>query len=124
MMKRSIQRRLTLLLGVSIMLSGLVSASISFFLAYDEAKEFQDDTLRQVAYLPALKPSTSYEIKGEGQNPVKPSLKDRESLIRIIHIPDDPRPAWLEKDLSSGLHTLDTGEDRVRVFLQENRPGK
>ncbi len=116
-MNRSLQRRLTLLLGAAIMLLGLVSAFISFILAYAEAKEFQDDTLRQVAHLALRNTGSSRILKGSYLSHVKPALKDKESLISILHIPEDPSPAWLKKDLSPGLHTLETGGERLRVFL-------
>ena len=96
-MNRSLQRRLTLLLGAAIMISGLVSALVSFILAYAEAKDFQDDTLRQVAHLALRNADSSQVIKRSYLNHVKPALNDKESLISIIHIPGDPRPSLAHK---------------------------
>lgn len=52
-MNRSLQRHLSLMLGMAIVLAGLAATVGSFILAYGEAKEFQDDTLRQIAVLSA-----------------------------------------------------------------------
>jgi len=123
-MKRSLQRRLTWMLGAAIMVSGLVSALISFMLAYNEAKEFQDDTLRQVAYLTSRSPGGSAADKEDSQNRVEPILNDKESLISIIQIPDDARPDWLTNDLTPGLHTVEREKDRLRVFLLGDPAGK
>ncbi|KLW85410.1 hypothetical protein SP99_04572 [Enterobacter sp. BIDMC92] len=49
-MKTSVQLRLSLVLGIAILLTAIISGGITFYLAQDEARELQDDTLRQIAY--------------------------------------------------------------------------
>lgn len=112
------------MLGGAILVSGLVSALVSFILSYEEAKEFQDDTLRQIALLTAWSKDVPTESKELNQFHAKIALDDTESRISVIHLPDDPRPKWLVENLSPGLHTLETGGDRLRIFLQKDSSGK
>ncbi|MDD5388632.1 MAG: ATP-binding protein [Gallionellaceae bacterium] len=116
-MNRSLQRHLSLMLGSAVLLCGLVAAIASFALAYLEAKEFQDDMLRQIATLesangPSL-PAAPRGAAGEGE------INDPESRIQILHFPGDARPAWLPDDLPAGFHTLNAGSEQMRVFIRD-----
>ncbi len=124
-MKHSLQWRLTVMLGSAILLSGIAIALMSFILAYNEAKEFQDDVLRQIALLtPHITDSARPPFKGLAQNHSKVTVDDPESQINVIHLPDTPRPAWLAENLPSGLSTLETGTERLRVFVNHEPSGK
>ncbi len=123
-MKRSLQRHLTLVLGSAILLSGLVAAIASFSLAYSEAKEFQDDMLRQIAMLSlngAVNTTTSTLQQSDQSNDV---INDPESRVTIYHLPSDTAPAWIKPDLSPGMHTLDVGSERLRVYVREGQSEK
>ncbi len=118
-MSRSLQRRLSRTLALAILLAGLAAAVASFVLAYSDAKEFQDDMLRQIATL---------HVGGAAESPLPESRRqdardiftsDPESRIMIIHLPRDPRPSWLSGDLPPGFHTLITGSERLRVFIRD-----
>jgi two-component system OmpR family sensor kinase len=113
-MKRSLQRHLSLMLGSAVLLASLVAAVASFSLAYSEAKEFQDDMLRQIASL-NRDGATSPPSMGSGEA----AVSDPESRITILHLPGDIRPAWLAGDLPAGFHTLNSGSERLRVFIHE-----
>lgn len=124
-MKRSLQWRLTLMLDGAILLSGIAIALLSLILAYGEAKEFQDDILRQIALLPSLGTDTSLPaVKDLQPKTSKDSAEELESRIDIIHIPDNPRPDWLAENLAPGFYTLQTKGEQLRVFLQKDRSGK
>ena len=115
-MKRSLQRHLSLVLGAAILLAGLLAAAASFALAYSEAKEFQDDMLRQIAVLLAggtskASASQQMDINNEG-------ISDPDSRVTIYRLPGDTAPVWLKNDLSPGLHTLNTGSGQMRVFVR------
>ncbi len=119
-MKRSLQHQLSLMLGSAIVLGGLIAAIASFTLAYSEAKELQDDTLRQIAVLAigrAHVSTTSNINASEGK------LSDPESRFMVIHLPKDQRPNWLATDLPAGFHTLTVGADHLRVFVRESQHG-
>lgn len=126
-MKHSLQRRLTLMLGGAILLSSLIAAVASFILAYAEAKEFQDDILRQTALLATRNIGIPVSRDAREKNRTEAALVilgDSESRISVIRLPDDPRPVWLTGDLSSGFHTLETGSEPLRLFVQRSPPGK
>jgi two-component system OmpR family sensor kinase len=115
-MKRSLQRHLSLVLGAAILIAGLLAAVASFGLAYQEAKEFQDDMLRQIAMLTpggatAASTSQQMDINNDG-------ISDPDSRVTIYRLPSDSAPAWLKSDLSPGLHTLNTGIEQMRVFVR------
>ncbi|HRF73643.1 MAG TPA: ATP-binding protein [Accumulibacter sp.] len=123
-MKRSLQRQLSLMLGSVIVIAGLVAAIASFALGYSEAKEFQDDMLRQIASLNASAGVASWLPEGSPQSSPKIKLNDPESRITIIHLPRDERPDWLAADLRSGFRTVRAGTERLRVFILDGASGK
>ncbi len=112
------------MLGIAILVSGIALALMSFILAYNEAREFQDDVLRQTARLAVHSSSIDpSNVEGTGQNRLPIAVDDPESRIDIIHIPNSPRPDWLAENLTTGLYTLETGGGRLRVFLQQEPSG-
>lgn len=116
-MRGSLQRRLTLMLGGAILLSALLAAAASFLLAFDEAQEFQDDMLEQVALSAA---------RQRPAGPAQPSHRvdeergDPESRISVLRLPGTPAPEWFKGNLPSGLQTLDAGDERLRVFVHRD----
>lgn len=123
-MKRSMQWHLSLMLGSAILLAGLTAATISFGLAYSEAKELQDDMLRQIATLSAGSAAKSPLPGSQRQGARDNAIDDPESRIMIIHLPREPRPDWLSGDLLSGFHTLSTETEHLRVFIRETPSGE
>ncbi len=121
LMKKSLQRHLSLMLGVTIALAGFIAAIASFSLAYSEAKELQDDMLRQIAVLAVGSQNKSAHADtsaGDG------ALSDPESRVMVIHLPGDSRPVWLTDGLPAGFHTLTVGAEQLRVFVRDNRHGE
>jgi two-component system OmpR family sensor kinase len=117
-MKRSLQRHLSLVLGSAVLLAGLVAAAISFGLAYLEAKEFQDDMLRQIALLSLGENANSVASTSQQSGLSNDAITDPESRVTIFHLPSDTAPVWLKRDLSTGLHTLNTDVEQIRVFVR------
>lgn len=120
-MKRSLQRHLSLALGSAVLLAGLVAAAASFGLAYLEAKELQDDMLRQIAVLPLGGTANAAASTSQQQGMNNDEISDPESRVTIFHLPSDTAPAWLKRDLSPGLHTLYAGTEQMRVFVRGGR---
>lgn len=118
-MKRSLQRHLSLVLGSAILLAGLVAGAASFSLAYLEAEEFQDDMLRQIALLSRGDITAASTLQQSGLN--NDGIADPESRVRIFHLPSDTAPAWIKRDLLPGMHTLDTGNEQMRVFVRDGQ---
>jgi two-component system, OmpR family, sensor kinase len=123
-MKRSLQRHLSLTLGGAMLLAGLAAALASFGLAYLEAKELQDGTLRQIATLAAGTTVDSASSNTQRQERSDKVISDPESRLVVIHLPGDSRPAWLASDLPPGFHTLNVGAERLRIFVRDGRPGE
>ncbi len=117
-MNRSLQRHLSLMLALAIFLVGLLASLVSFYFAYSEAVEFQDDSLRQIAALTVG--NGAEEMRLDAANRV---AADPESRIRIIRLPQDTRPAWLPAGVREGFHTLDDVSGRMRVFVRDARSG-
>lgn len=120
-MKRSLKRHLSLALGSAILLAGLVATVASFGLAYFEAKELQDDMLRQIAILSLGNPTNNATLTSQQPGLNNDGISDPESRIMIFHLPSDTAPAWLKRDLSPGLHTLNAGAEQMRVFVRGGR---
>ena len=112
----SLQRHLSSVLTGVILIAGSIAAVFSFFFAFGEAQEFQDDGLRQVAALSIGNASQIAALDASHH-----AVIDPESRIEIIRLPDDDRPAWLPSALSPGFHTLTVpghGE-QMRVFVRD-----
>jgi two-component system OmpR family sensor kinase len=121
-MNRSLQRHLSLVSGTVILLAGLVAAAASFSLAYSDARELQDDMLRQIAKLSGGRAVPAPD--SQQQDPDIDAITDPETLVSIFHLPSHTAPAWLKRNLTSGIHTLDTGSAELRVFVSEEEEGK
>lgn len=131
-MKRSLQRHLSITLGGMIALAGLAAALASFGLAYFEAKESQDDMLRQIAMLNVSDTGRFPWAKVPDQDAENIPINDPESRIIVMRLPRDSMPAWLHLsrssiptwfagDLSPGFHTLSTGSGNLRAFVRDTK---
>ena len=97
-------RRVAILLAAGIVGVAIVAAVASFALSFDEAKEFQDDALQQIA---AMATSRTDD--------------DAQSRITVLHVPQEPLPAWLPGGLAAGLHTVaGPGGQSMRVFVTDD----
>lgn len=110
-MTRSIQRHLSVMAGLAILLAGLIAAAASFSLAYKEAKEFQDDMLRQIAALAGRDRTVAANASNK--------MSDQESQVWVIHLPSDTRPDWLPADLTPGFHTVNLSAARLRLYIRD-----
>lgn len=124
----SVQRRLSLALTASIGAVALAAGVFSFAAAYDEARELQDDTLRQVAAL----------VAAQGLGPVRlppgEHFKDHDDSARLIvqrlgqaapsGVPvDDGGPLPIPPTLADGLHTLRLAGESFRVLVRTTTSG-
>ncbi len=121
-MNNSLQQRLSFWLSIAIVAMGVLAAAVSFWLAYDEAQEFQDDTLRQIATL-----VDADRLPSEGQRSVGAMDNDPEARIvvqRLTALGDlDRARLALPADLRTGFHTLDLGRTRWRVYVRTVKSG-
>lgn len=120
-MNRSLQWHLSRTLALAIVLTGLAAGAASFIFAYEEAQEFQDDTLQQIAAL-----ADADRLHRPGRAAVLENTKsDPEARVMVLRLPADGGPvaAWLPTGLQPGFHTLDSPEGRWRVFARQTKSG-
>lgn len=122
-MNNSLQQRLSVWLSVAIVLIGLLAGSASFWLAYSEAQEFQDDSLRQIATL-----IDADRLPYNGQRSAGAIDNDPEARIivqRLVpsHLRAPPRLA-LPAGLAAGFHTFKLGRKQWRVYVRILRSGE
>lgn len=111
------------MLGSAVLLAAVVAAAVSFAFAYQEAKEFQDDMLRQIASIAAPHASSDGPSAPDGIGAAQ-ATGDIESKVSVLHLPGDAPPEWMTPDVGSGLHTLRSRQGDVRVFVAARRPGE
>jgi two-component system, OmpR family, sensor kinase len=109
----SLQARLSGWLGLVILVTALIAAALSFYAAYAEAIDVQDDELRQLAVLVSRYdvPSAGYTFVGD------PSVIDVESQIVVEPLPLGANAVVTQGPLSGLGNGLIDG-------LQTVRPGK
>ncbi|ACF12232.1 integral membrane sensor signal transduction histidine kinase [Chlorobaculum parvum NCIB 8327] len=113
----SLQKRLTVMLAGMIVAVALIASATSFYFAYEEAKEFQDNTLRQIAMLQGGDTAESVVLNGIGHSPALVTTIDPETRIRILHFQQESAPAWFAGALAPGFHTLRERGEPMRVFI-------
>jgi len=108
----SIQFRLSFWLTVIISLMAVVAIIVSYFSALNEAKEIQDEGLKQVAKLMKLD-QTSF--------PLNENIGKSEIFIQPIPSNTDYHPSadhlQLTNNLSEGFHTLKIKQSSYRVLI-------
>ena len=116
-MNRSLQRELSQTLGIGIVIAGIVAAALSFAVAYRQAQELQDETLREIAALAVGQ--AAFPRLGAFEAP-EPSAAghDSDSKVLVLSLSSTSRPTWLPADLAPGFHTLTGESQRMRVFVR------
>ena len=122
-MSNSLQQRLSIWLSIVIVATGFLAAAVSFWFAYDEAQEFQDDSLRQIATL-----ADADRLPSDGQRSLGAMDEDPEARIVVQRLAAsaalDPARIALPVDLSAGFHTLDVGRTQWRVYVRTVKSGE
>ncbi len=114
-MKNSIQKKLFVWLSIAILGISLLASGISFWLAFNEAQEFQDDALRQIALLvdtyktPLEEESVLESMDSDPKRiVVQPVIASPSSLPPLLKLPDN---------LTTGFHTLEIDGLYWRVYI-------
>ena len=122
-MSQSLQQRLSVWLSAAIVAIGFLAAGVSFWLAYDEAQEFQDDSLRQIATL-----VNTDRMPSDGQRSAGAMDNDPEARIVVQRLATSQALASarlaLPADLTAGFHTLDLGGEQWRVYVRILKSGE
>lgn len=115
-MKHSLEHHLSRMLGVTIVLAGLLAGAISFWFAYDEAQQFQDDTLRQIA---TMARANLLDQHNPADSTVRNTDIDPEVRVMVMALPPaGEAAAWLPVNLKPGFQTVNRPDGTWRVFVR------
>jgi two-component system, OmpR family, sensor kinase len=121
-LKHSLQYKLSLWLCLAIAAIALAGGTFSFFSAFDEANEQQDDQLRQVA---ALFNSSVVPLKREGNQQVgHDSDPEFRVLVEIVStsgievLGTNQPPLALPAKTTDGIQTATVAEESWRIFVK------
>jgi two-component system OmpR family sensor kinase len=128
-LNNSIQLKLSFSLSLAILAVAVGAGILSFGLAFDEAHELQDDTLRQVAALFDQQhlPLTHLGDGGRAKD------SDEESRVIVQYLADGENVAGkrdtgislpIPATLPDGLHTLNVGGEPYRVLVKTPASGE
>ncbi|MBK4736781.1 ATP-binding protein [Noviherbaspirillum pedocola] len=127
--KGTVNRSLLWLLSVSIcgtiLVVGILGALTSFWFAFEEARDLQDDELREIAQLVSLDEKNA--ISSEAHPPVDDEPEMRVWVIRIpkaggnVSTPD--LSLTLTPNLSDGLHTVGSKGESWRLYVRTVNAG-
>lgn len=124
-MRQSVQYRLSVSLFIAIVVAGLLSGGLTFFLALDEAHELQDSTLNQIASL--LRHTSGRENlperighSMEGDNEAKIFVEYLTSANSIM--PASDIHFTLPTALSDGFHDISSDNHHYRILIQQLAP--
>lgn len=121
-MNHSLQRRLYIGLSVAIVCMGLLAGLASFFLALNEAQEYQDASLQQIAAL--VPPQLWQSAYHDDQSRVDEDPDARIVVEPLCHL-DCSRlnvPLKLPWQLSAGFHTVTVEGQEWRIFVRRQGP--
>ena len=121
-LKDSIQFRLSLWLSLAILAVALLAGVFAFVSGFDEAHEFQDDMLRQVA---ALFDQEHIPVPPQ-QGAAKVAIGDEEARVIVQYLDDQNGSAGvpatkrlkLPANLRDGMQTVHSGHHRYRVLVK------
>lgn len=127
-LSHSLQLRLSLALSVAILLVATLTGIFSYVSAYDEALEFQDNSLRQVAAL-YLRQGMNFHYAGS-----QPAAVGDDEETRIViqfladgasasHGDDSRLPLPIPATVADGLSTVEVGDEPFRLLVGKNAAG-
>jgi two-component system OmpR family sensor kinase len=113
------ERRLSRILVMLVVMAALASGLVNFLFAYSDAEAFQDEMLRQVAFMVAVSARNPQDTLSFDEE-----IPDSLSRLVVIRAPRAHMPDWLPHNIGSGFHTLGRGQGRMRVFVRDSRDGE
>ncbi len=132
----SIQFKLSFFLSLAILLVAVLAGGFSFFSAFGEAHDLQDDTLRQIAALVDSRHIASTALASASSATTGGDTSDEESRVIVqrlsgasgvsgaISPPNAVAPLPIPDTLADGLHTLELGGEPFRVLVKTTASGE
>ncbi|EGM2345332.1 sensor histidine kinase [Salmonella enterica] len=123
--KQSVQYRLSVSLFIAIVIAGLLSGGLTFFLALDEAHELQDNTLSQIANLLSYAPGREnlpelIRHSMEGDNEAKIFVEYLSSANHVM--PASDVHFMLPAKLNNGFQDISSNNHHYRIFIHQLSP--
>ncbi|MGC9206340.1 ATP-binding protein [Acidithiobacillus sp.] len=123
-MKKSLQRQLSIGLGIAIICMGLLAGLAAFFLSLNEAQEYQDASLQQIAALvPPQVWQNAYRYDQRHVD-IDPDARIVVEPLCLSNCGKLDRPLQLPPQLSQGFHTVAVKDQDWRVFVRRLGPDK
>lgn len=124
-MRKSVQYRLSASLFTTIFFMGLLSGSLTFMMALDEAHELQDNTLNEIARMLRFSPE-----KENIPNLLAQSMEgDKEAKIVVEYrtpsrqvIPASDIHFDLPDNINDGFQDVQSGDNRYRILVHQLSP--
>ncbi len=123
-MKKSLQRQLSIGLGIAIICMGLLAGLAAFFLSLNEAQEYQDASLQQIAALvPPQVWQNAYRYDQRHVD-IDPDARIVVEPLCLSNCGKLDTPLQLPPQLSQGFHTVAVKDQDWRVFVRRLGPDK
>lgn len=120
-MTESLQTRLSLWLSLFVLVTGALAGALSFWLAFDEAHELQDEQLRQIASL-----ALAERLSPVPGSPAPEDDSDQDEQVHIVRVgsrsQEDAGGPFVPNDVADGIHTLQGKERTWRVYVLSRSP--
>ena len=126
-MTRSLERSLIRTMLLVIVFIGVFSGAISYIFAFEEAQEFQDNTLLQIASLADIRYVFNESPDINSISTSNNGDEDTENHVMVIRLQNDKLPAnieWTPSDLSQGFQTVGSPQGHWRVYVQKDKTGE
>ena len=126
-MTRSLERHLIRTMLLVILFIGVSAGAISYIFAFEEAQEFQDNTLLQIASLADIRYVFNESPDINSISTSNNGDEDTENHVMVIRLQHDKLPAnieWTPSDLSQGFQTVDSPQGHWRVYVQKAKTGE
>ncbi|MFY1844969.1 MULTISPECIES: ATP-binding protein [Burkholderiales] len=125
-LKNSIRFQLAWSLSVAIVITALAAGAFSFYSAFQEAHELQDDILRQAAALVQHQPVAALSLMDLTGDRGRAHDTDPESNLIVQSLSEDAAKSGLPipAALKDGWHTLQINETSYRVLIKTMANGQ
>jgi two-component system OmpR family sensor kinase/two-component system sensor histidine kinase QseC len=123
-MKKSLQRQLSIGLSIAIICTGLLAGLAAFFLSLNEAQEYQDASLQQIAALVSPQVWQNAYRYDQRHVDIDPDARIVVEPLCVSNCGKVDTPLQLPPQLSQGFHTVAVKDQDWRVFVRRLGPDK